>query len=236
MTESSPSRESPSSGARSLVLVPGLFAWLITVAEPARQAGGGLVPRVAAGVALAMLVLVFFSLGGRAASSRVFALYAFVVSCAVSWTLLRPELAPDRLDHARAAAGALAWLLFAFGWGRAGRSPSFDTAPRLARGAPLAPRAHTPRAGVLVAVVAVGVALALGALSFRVERTEHALFSHAAATACALLLLAVAGRIALAQGLRHELRSPKARLDAASVPGALLAVLFGLGLVWAAFR
>jgi hypothetical protein len=50
------------------------------------------------------------------------------------------------------------------------------------------------------------------------------------------LLLAAAGRIALAQGQRYDLTSARHRLDAASVPGALIGILLGLGLVWAALR
>jgi hypothetical protein len=100
----------------------------------------------------------------------------------------------------------------------------------------LMPRSRLPRASLVIALLALVFSLLLTALAFRTDRSEHALLSHAAATACGLLLLATGGRIALAQGQRFDLASDGSRLDAASVPGALIGVLLGLGLVWAALR
>ena len=102
-----------------------------------------------------------------------------------------------------------------------------------ARRRPAAPASLPSPAVVLFSI---GAALSFTGLAFRVDRPDHALFGHAAATAASLLVLAAGGRIALAQGQRHDLSSSGSRLDAASVPGALIGVLLGLGLVWAALR
>jgi hypothetical protein len=61
-------------------------------------------------------------------------------------------------------------------------------------------------------------------------------FAHAAAAACALVVLATSAKVALAQGTRGEPASGTIRLNAVAVRGAVLSILFGLGLVWAAFK
>jgi hypothetical protein len=218
------------------MLLPGVVAWLITVFEPARQPGAPLTVRVATALAIVSLLLGTGLPPTRPLVSRLFGLHAFVFFCLLSWLSFDTGPLPERVDRGRALFGALAWLLFAFGWGRT-RSPasSADDA-RIVPGPTLAPRSRLPRAAIVVALVATVSGLLLALIAFRVERAEQALLSHAAATACGLLLLAAAGRIALAQGQRYDLASARHRLDAASVPGALIGILLGLGLVWAALR
>jgi hypothetical protein len=235
MSDPVKSQDTPRWGAWVRVLLPGLVAWLITVLEPARVVGASPLSRGAAVlsfVALAAGALLFAS---WPLVGRVLGLHAFVAFCVLAWSLLGVELSPERIDPVRAALGAFAWMLFAFGWGHVRERGPVDDAG-VASGPPLQPRSRLPRASVAVVLFAVLAALALSALAFRVDRPDHAMFGHAAATAASLLVLATAGRIALAQGQRHDFASPGSRLDAASVPGALIGVLLGLGLVWAALR
>lgn len=235
MTDPVKSQETPRWGAWVRVLLPGLVAWLITVLEPARVSGASGVARGAAVLAFVALAAGALLFASWPLVGRVLGLHAFVGCCLFAWALLGTELSPERIDPVRAALGAFAWMLFAFGWGHVRERGPVEEA-LVAAGPPLQPRSRLPRTGLAVVLFAVLASLVLSALAFRVDRPDHAMFGHAAATAASLLVLAAAGRIALAQGTRHDLASPGNRLDAASVPGALIGVLLGLGLVWAALR
>jgi hypothetical protein len=235
MSDPVKSQDTPRWGAWVRVLLPGLVAWLITVLEPARVVGASPMARGAAVLAFVALAAGALLFASRPLVGRVLGLHAFVAFCVVAWSLLGVELSPERIDPVRAALGAVAWMLFAFGWGHVReRGPVEDA--EVAVGPLLQPRSRLPRASVAIVLFAVLASLVLSALAFRVDRPDHAMFGHAAATAASLLVLATAGRIALAQGQRHDFASPGSRLDAASVPGALIGVLLGLGLVWAALR
>lgn len=221
---------------RARVLVPGLCAWSLTVAHPAAQSGAPVSARITAFFALVALAAAPLFVRERPALARLLGIFVFVAFSAVSWSLLSDELSVDRLDRLRAGLGALGWLLYAVGWGSfRGRGVPEDD-PHFVPGAPLTPRARLSRLGLAVAVLAVAAALALTALAFRVDRREQAVLAHAIATALALLVLAVGARIALAQGTRFELAPASARLNAVAVPGAALAVLLGIGMIWAALR
>jgi hypothetical protein len=228
------SQDTPRWGAWVRVLLPGLVAWLMTVLEPARLAGASPIARAAAVLAFIALAAGALLFASWPLVGRVLGLHAFVAFCLLAWSLLGAELSPERIDPVRAALGAVAWMLFAFGWGHVReRGPVEEVA---VVGPPLQPRSRLPRTSIAVVLFAVLTSLVLSALAFRVDRVDHAMFGHAAATAASLLVLAAGGRIALAQGQRHDLASPSNRLDAASLPGALIGVLLGLGLVWAALR
>jgi hypothetical protein len=236
MTEAAAPPDAAPLAERARVLVPGLCAWSLTVAHPAAQTGAPIAARITAFFALLALAAAPLFVRERPALARLLGIFVFVTLSAVSWSLLGDELAADRLDRLRAGLGALGWLLYAFGWGSfRGRGVPEDD-PHFVPGAPLTPRARLSRIGLGVAVLAVVATLTLAAFAFRVDRREQAVFGHTMATALALLVLAVGARIALAQGTRLELAPASARLSAIAVPGAALAVLFGIGMIWAAFR
>jgi hypothetical protein len=217
------------------VLAPGLYAWLLTVIVPAAQPGVPFVARLCAVVAVGALVVGVFLESERPKLGRWLGIHAFVGSSLLTWFLAGPAIAVGNVDPVRSALGVLGWVIYAFGWGRS-RGPRIpEDAPNVLSGAPLAPRARLSRAGGPVVAFAVVAALVLEGLAFRVDRPEHALFAHAAATACALLVLGVGAHIALGLGARRELPSAATRLNAMAPPLAALAVLLGLGLVWAAF-
>jgi hypothetical protein len=191
---------------------------------------------VAAAAGLCALLLALSVVGQRLVLARLLGIYVFVFCSALTWALLGSDLSPAHLDRVRTALGTLGWVLYAFGWGRVRTLPEPGSAPQIAPGAPLVPRSRLhPRAMPIVAF-AVVAALVCEALAFRVDRPEHAVLAHGAAVAAALLLLSAGSRIALAQGTRVELASGVQRLNTVALRGAVLAVLFGLGLVWAAVK
>ena len=177
-----------------------------------------------------------FFVGGRLRLARALGVYAFIGACALSWALLGGELSPLRVDSIRSAAGSLGWVLYAFGWGRVRAARIPEDEPNVVLGTPLVPRSKLDRRTLPIAGCAVVAALTFQALAFRVDRLEHAVLAHAIAAACALLVLSVGANVALAQGTRRELASGLVRLNAVALRGALLSVLIGVGLVWAALR
>jgi hypothetical protein len=217
------------------VLVPGLYAWLLTVVHPTAQAGVSLSARLFAVIAVGALVIGVFLEIEYPKVGRWLGIYAFVGSCLFAWTLSGPAVAVGTLDPVRSALGVLGWVIYAFGWGRSRGSRVPEDSPNVVAGAPLAPRARLSPASAPVVGIAIVAALGLEALAFRVDRSEPALLAHAAATAAALLVLGVGSRVALGLGVRREPASASIRLNAMAPPLAALAVLLGLGLVWAAF-
>ena len=73
-------------------------------------------------------------------------------------------------------------------------------------------------------------------LAFRVVEPERALFAHAASVLAAILVITFGARVALSVGQRKALPAAFDRLNAAAVPLALLALLFGLGFLWVVVR
>jgi hypothetical protein len=220
---------------RARVLAPGLYAWLLTVVHPMAQPGASPAARGFALLAPALLVAGIVVERSRPNVGRALGVYAFVGASLLAWCFAGSAVAVGSIDPVRSALGVLGWVLYAFGWGhtRAARVP--EDSPDVLGGPPLAPRARLSRASVPVIALAVVAALVLEGLAFRVERAEPALFAHAVATACALLVLGAGSRVALGLGGRRELPSGPVRLNAMAPPLAALAVLLGLGLVWAAF-
>jgi hypothetical protein len=221
---------------RTRVLLPGLYAWLLTVGLPVAARGVRSGPRLAAAAALLALLLALSLVGQRLGVARVLGIYVFVACSALTWALLGSELSPAHLDRVRTALGTLGWVLYAFGWGRVRSVPETSAQLPIAPGAPLVPRSRLQARAMPIVAFAVCTAVVCEGLAFRVDRQEHAVLAHAAAVACALLVLSAGSRVALAQGTRVELASPAQRLNAVALRGALLAVLFGLGLVWAALK
>ncbi|HEY3498255.1 MAG TPA: hypothetical protein VGK73_26345 [Polyangiaceae bacterium] len=236
MTEAAAPVDSAPLAERARVLAPGLYAWLLTVAHPAAQHGAPFAARLSAFAALVALAAAPFFVRDRIGLARALGIYGFIGLSALSWALLADELAVERIDRVRACVGALGWLLYAFGWGSVRPRGVPEDDPHAVPGARLVPRAHLPRASVPVAAFALAAALGIEALAFRVDRREPAVLAHAAAIALALLVIGTGARIALAQGTRIEIASGATRLNSVAVPGALLAVLLGLGLIWAALR
>jgi hypothetical protein len=235
MTETRAPAEVMPLAERTRVLLPGLYAWLLTVELPALARGVSLGPRVTAILALMALVLSVVAAARHLALARILGIYVFLACCVLTWALIGSDLSAVHADRIRAALGMLGWVLYAFGWGRM-RLPVPPVDGNFVVGSPLIARTKLHPRSVPVVVFAVVAALVLEALAFRVDRPEHAVLAHATAAACALLVLAVGARVALAQGSRIELSSGSTRLNAVAVRGAVLSVLFGVGLVWAALK
>jgi hypothetical protein len=187
-------------GGLATILLPGIYAWGATVAWPAfAVAGSSPVARIAAGVAAVLLFTGPLLARRHLRSGRALGVLGFVGASAAAWGALDAAIRPPQLDTVRAALGALAWGLFALGWGTfPGRTRLPEEDPHAVLTGRLPPRSRLPRgiamgfAGLLV------IALGLPLLAWRVERPGVALLAHAVALAGSVALLGVGSRVLLA--------------------------------------
>jgi len=223
--------------ARSNMLLPGLLAWVATVGVPAAERGVGWAPRVLSVVALAAMVAGPIVLGWNPRLGRALGIHLALGASLVTWLLLGPNVGVLHLEPVRAAIGALAWVLFAFGWGSVrarGHVPEDD--PRVLPGAALPARGSLPlSATVVVAIGVLGAALPLFS-AWRVTRPSHALLAHAVALVAAIALVTGAARIAVDRQSYRPVTPGGARVVAATRPLAALAVVVFFGTIWMLLR
>lgn len=220
------------------VLLPGLYAWVSTVAYPATQKGAAGGPRALAFAALVALVAGPLLALDRPRLGRAVGVLGFVGLSVITWVLLGPLIHVQRLDPLRASLGAVGWALFAFGWGelrQLGSVPEDD--PNVIPGPSLPARAALPRGAYAVLALGVIGAVVPLFLAWRELRPRHALFAHAASIVWAVALITSAARLALDRGKpdREQAAPIGIRLSSATRPLALLTLALAVGLLWLAF-
>lgn len=195
------------------VLVPGIYAWAVTVvpSTSGRTAPG--YAWVPAFLAFGSLVAGCFLLRDRPRLGRALGIWAFLAFALVTWTLNPAVLRPDRIDPIRAASGAFGWMLYALGWGtpwRPGVHPEDD--PRAELYPKLEPRKDPVLSMPLaVAIATIGSVLAM-VLAWRATDNSRALMLHGLALAVSVALVSTASRVALAQGNKRSWPAPRQRL------------------------
>jgi len=222
---------------RANTVLPGLYAWVTTVALPSVSHGAPSSARVSAFFALLALLAAPLFVTERPLLGRVLGIFGFIGCSLLTWLLLGAGLVRTPGDPLLSALGAVAFTLYALGWGslrRRGVVP--EDAPNVIVGPPLQPRAKPqPIAPFVFAVILVGALLPVF-LAFRVAEPERGLFAHAVAILAAILTITVGARVATGLGQRHALPVSGERLNAAALPLALSALLFGLGFLWLVVR
>ncbi len=211
---------------RANMLLPGLYAWVTTVAYPTTYRGAPSMARATALLALIALLSGPFLVPERPRLGRILGIYVFFGLSLATWLQVGELIGVDRLEPVRSALGAAGWALFALGWGsvrRVGSVPEDD--PHVLTGPPLTARSQLPvSASVVLGISVVGLAVPL-MLAWRVVRLEHALFAHAAALLCALAILHAGANIALGHGAARSPASVRQRLVAATRPLAVLSLV-----------
>lgn len=217
---------------RANMLLPGLYAWVTTVAYPTTYRGASGTARATAFIALIALLSGPFLVLERPRLARVLGIYVFFGLSVATWLLLGELVGVDRLEPVRSGLGAAGWALFALGWGsvrRAGSVPEDD--PHVLSGPPLTARSQLPvSASIVLGISLLGSTVPL-MLAWRVVRLEHALFAHAAALLCALAILSAGATIALGHGAARSPSSVRQRLAAATRPLAVLSLVLLASLV-----
>jgi hypothetical protein len=219
------------------VLVPGIFAWAVTVAPCATGRGSTSFTWIPAFLGFACLVAGAFLVRDRPRLGRALGIWAFLLMSALTWVLNPTGIRTDRIDPIRAASGTFGWMLYGLGWGapwRPGVHPEDD--PRAQLHPKLEPR-RSPilRMPLAVAISAIGAVLAL-VLAWRGLDPNRALMMHGTALACAVALVTVASKVGLSQ---HQKRTPvtaKQRLMHASPWLMALGTLLIMVLAWLVSR
>ncbi len=222
---------------RASTVLPGLYAWLTTVAMPTAQPTAPSLARGSALLALLALVAAPLFVRSRPWLGRALGVYGFIGCSLLTWLLLGGQKLGSHTDPLLAALGGVAFMLYALGWGslrRRGAVP--EDGPDIIPGAPLAARSRQPALVPALFAVIVAASLTPTFLAFRVHDAERGLFAHAAAILAAILTITVGSRVVLNVGQRHALPSAGERVNAAAVPLALLALAFGLGFLWLVVR
>jgi hypothetical protein len=218
---------------RASVALPGLYAWVTTVALPVAERQASAAARAAAYAALGALVVgVLLGLEHRRWARAVGGL-GFVGLCVLSWILLGPLIDVGRLHPVRAACGGAGWALYAIGWGSAHPSRmAAAAAEEPAGGSRLAARERLPRGAVAVLSIGIVGALLPWFSAWTVTRPEHAVLAHAVARVVAVLVVSAAANVALERERRLPLGRPRSRLRAAGRPLSALAFALAAGLIW----
>jgi hypothetical protein len=168
---------------------------------------------------------------------RALGIFGFIGGSLLTWLLLGPGLVRNPGDPLLSALGAVAFTLYALGWGslrRRGVVP--EDAPNVILGPPLQPRARPHPLAPFVFGLILAAAVLPVFLAFRVVEADRGLLAHAVAILAAILTITVGARVATSLGQRRALPLSTERLNAAAVPLALLALLFGLGFLWLVVR
>jgi hypothetical protein len=198
-------------GGVAAILLPGTYAWGATVAWPSFAVpGSSPVAKLAAGLAAVLLFSGPLIARRHSRSGRALGVLGFVGASAAAWGALDAAIRPPQLDTVRAALGALAWGLFALGWGTfPGRIRLPEDDPHAVLTGRLPPRARLPKAVVLGFTALLVVALCLPLLAWRVERPGVALLAHAVALAGSVALLGVGSRVLLASKGPARVNAPR---------------------------
>jgi hypothetical protein len=216
-------------GAAAQAVVPGLYAWAVTVA-PCAWGRAPLGARFAAGLALLALLTPLAPEPGdpvRASRRRALGTWVFVLASALTFLAAPAALAPARLGAARGLAGMLGWGLYAF----AAAAPALPRAREENQAEPgLAPRQTVRRGDAIYLVVGALAAAALQLVGWSVSTPERAVLLRMVTLMGGLGLVGASARLAIA---RHGRRAPARRSLRAAGPWLVgLIVLLGIGLAY----
>ncbi len=219
-------------GVSAQTLVPGVYAWAVTVGAPAFGRGAPLVARAPALAALAILV------AGAAAEHRwgprvrAAFTWGFVLASAVAWGAAPSLLAAMRADPVRGGAGVLGWGLFAFASSapvpRPASSPADPPAPddlRLTARRPLA------RGDAVAVGAACILAAALQLVGWRAAGVERELLVRFVALAAGIAVVGAAAEAIVARHAVRTVATRRALLQRALRPVLVLGALLVAGVL-----
>jgi hypothetical protein len=219
------------------LLLPGLYAWGVTVAWPASQRTSSYEVRV---LAMAALLALVFGAGlafARPLLGRIFGIWIFLLASVASWSRIAPALFLARLDPVQGSLGSLGWGIFAWSWARQQKRAA-DPDPEVDPSAPSPRQAMPPHLFPMLVSVAAIAALPMVS-AWWVKGLERALVAHVVALAAAIALVSVAADFveAGARGTRQLERGEMWRKLRRAAPAFLLLVLTAtLGTVWGFLR
>ena len=184
-------------GAATQVLVPGLYAWAITVAPAGFGHGAPWYGGFFAVVALLALPggRLLERLQQRTRAVHPAVVWVFALASAATWAANTDALTPTRLGLARGLAGTVGWALFALACAAPPVTPAADA--RVETG--LKSRGVLARGDAIFVGAGAFLALALQAIGWEVDVPERAVLVRLVTLACGIAIVSVAGTVALAR-------------------------------------
>ena len=215
------------------ILLPGTYAWAVTVVPTALATTGSVVPKLSATAALLSLTAGAILARRHATAGYALGIWGFLLGCVATWCLGAPSLQIDRLDPWRAGAGSIGWVLFALGWGtrwRIRHDPEDD--PRAQIHPKLDPRSPPQLRTVLSVAIGTIGAIACLLIAWRSVDQYRALLLHGAALVCAIAIVNASSTIGLAQGARRTPFRPRQRITYAFPWIMAASALVVIGVTW----
>jgi hypothetical protein len=219
-----------SQGAATQAMVPGLYAWAVTMAPVGWTPGASTAARSAVAAGLASLLLGPIVERRAPNVARLAMGWGLVVSALLTWTFAS-EAAVRAFDAARGIAGMFGWAVFAF----AVASPSREPGGAVARPAALSPRAKRKRRDTPLLLLGIALVVALEIPGWRVESRDRALLLRVVALAGGLGIVTAAATIAVEH---HRPRKDGPRARRRRVPATAVAwvggafLLLGAGIAY----
>lgn len=220
-------------GSSAQAAIPGLYAWLITVAPAAWSRGSPVVAKAASFLGVLALVTAPLVEGAGAPPNeprpdaapgaaharglaglrawtgptwaRIWSVWGFVLSSAIVWALVPNALSSARFDPVRGALGIVGWGLFAFSSAGPALRPDPGSVGRIVAGSALKPRSELPRGDGAYVAAGVLLALAMQGIGWGIVVPERAVLVRLITVACGIAVVGATTSIALA---RHAARSP----------------------------
>lgn len=212
-------------GAAGQALVPGVYAWAVTVAPAAWSRAGTAPAKLAASLALVALLSTLIKQKG---STGAIGNWVFVLASTIVWVAVPAAVSPAHMHPARGVAGMLGWGVFAF----AGAAPSLDpdAHPAVESEGGLKPRAPVRAGDGAYLGVGVALALALQCVGWSVVTPERAIFVRLVTVGSGVAILSLATTLATA---RHNVPGSRRlgralRKSAVMLVAVLLLVAFGV--------
>jgi hypothetical protein len=196
-------------GAAGQAVVPGVYAWAVTVVPAAWSRASNIGVQIAALLALVALLQTLRKPAEGTVRTSSVGVWVFVLACTVVWVCVPSALAPAHLHPARGVAGMLGWGVFAFaaaapalGASRSGPAPEGGLKPRL----PIA------RGDAIYVGAAIALAAALQAVGWSITVPERAVLVRIVTLASGIAIIGAAttlttSRHAAPVDLRRALRS-----------------------------
>jgi hypothetical protein len=218
-------------GATAQAIVPGAYAWAVTVEPAAFARGAPVVSKIAATCGVGFLALAPALERKTPAMARIVSVWGLVATSLFVWVVAPASfLSPRSADVVRGVAGMIGWTLFAL----ASCAPAL---PRKLRGDPasaeaLRMRGDSGRADALVLGVGFAAAGSIQCVGWSVDAPERAVLVRLVALSTGVMIVGVASSLVVARHLPRKPDTPARRVKRAVVPLVVFGLLAVAGAVY----
>lgn len=219
-------------GATSQAIVPGAYAWAVTVEPAAFARGAPVVAKVAALCGMGLLAFAPALERKRPTVARIVSVWGLVATSLFVWVLAPASfLAPSHTDAVRGIAGMIGWGLFAL----ASCAPAL---PRRLRDKPsssvqaLQRRGDSGKIDALILGIGFGAAGLLQGVGWTVDVPERALLVRLVALATGAMIVGASSSLVVARHLPRKPERAARRVKRAVVPLVVFGLLAVAGAVY----